>query len=425
MTMCSHVRGKSGPGPAEPGLRRRDRSTLAGALLTAFLIGSGFALAEPAAESLPKALTADLERLRTENALPGITFALILPDGEEIALAVGRADVERDIPMTRDHVMPAGSIGKSFVAATVMALAREGVLDLDARISRWLGERDWFAGIPNAPDLTLRMLLNHSSGITADYISPGMEEVFAVSLDRFGGKDLDEQNVTHEDFARAIARTEPTFTAGRGWGYSDSNYILVGLIIEEAAGNFYSEVRERFLQPMGLGTVVPTSRQMENLAAGYEADEDRSPLFPPKFADNGRLVLDPAIEWTGGGFAATSLDLARWARLLYGGAAIGEKHLEEMIASANPHAPADMSFRYGLGVQVTRSEEFGLRLNHGGYFFGYSSFMEYLPRDRMAMAFQMNTKKGYDVYRGYADRLWRTALEILPVADSSRRSAPH
>ncbi|MFQ5528403.1 MAG: serine hydrolase [Thermoanaerobaculia bacterium] len=395
----------------------------------AFLIGPGSALAVPAEESLPKALGAELERLWTENALPGITFALILPDGEEIALAVGRADVERDIPMTQHHVMPAGSIGKSFVAATVMALVREGRLDLDARISRWLGERDWFADIPNAPDLTLRMLLNHSSGITADYISPGMEEVFALSLDAFGGKDLEEQNVTHEDFARAIARTEPTFAAGTGYGYSDSNYILVGLIIEEVAGEFYSEVRGRFLQPMSLRTVVPTSRRMENLAPGYETDEDRLPFFPPKFADSGRLILDPAIEWTGGGFAATSLDLARWARLLYGGDAIGGKYLEDMVSSANEHARADMSFRYGLGVQVTRSEEFGLRLNHGGYFFGYSSFMEYLPEYGMAMAFQMNTKKGYNVYRGYADRLWRVALERLAVGpdpeDPAEAGAEH
>ena len=401
----------------------KERRTVAGSLLLALLFGSSLALGEPVDKSLPEILEAELKRLRTEYALPGITFALILPDGEEITIAAGHADVERGIAMTGDHVMPAGSVGKSFVAATVMALVREGALDLDARVSRWLGERDWFAGIPNGPDLTLRMLLNHSSGITGDYISqPAIEEVFALSLDAYGGKDLDEQNVTHEDFARAISRMEPAFPAGAGYGYSDSNYILAGLIIEEVAGEFYSEVRERFLEPMELRTVVPTSRRIEHLAAGYEPDEVRHPFFPPKFADDGRLILDPGIEWTGGGFAATSLDLARWARLLYGGAAVGETSLEEMTSSANRHAPDGQGFRYGLGVQVTRCDEFGLRLNHGGYFFGYSSFMEYLPEQRMAMAFQMNTKKGYSVYRGYADRLWRAALEVLARPDPPDRA---
>lgn len=357
---------------------------------------------------LAAALEAELEAIRAEHDYPGMTLAMLTTEGDLTAVAVGKADLEQDVAMTPAHLMPAGSAGKSFVAAATLALVEEGALSLDGKISQWLSGRKWFSGVPNGEDLTLRMLLNHSSGVADDYISgTPLENAFAYSLDAYGGKDLSEQGITHDDFGAAVAMLEPAFPAGTGYAYSDSNYILIGLIIETVTGNdYYDEVRRRFLEPLGLTGVIPSRRIVDGMASGYELSEDRFSFLPRKVSENGRLIMDPAIEWTGGGFIASAPDLARWARAYYGGAAIAGDYVDEIIASANVHGAPDAGYRYGLGAQIAESDAYGLRLHHGGYFFGYSTFMEYLPKYGAALAFQINAKEGYNTYRNFADRLW-------------------
>lgn len=108
------------------------------------------------------------ERLRAilqESNLPGTTLGFTLPDGTTGSLAAGFADVGKKIPMRPGDRMLSGSIGKTFVAALTLRLVERGKLSLDTHISQWLGKESWFARLPNANDVTLRMLLSHSSGL--------------------------------------------------------------------------------------------------------------------------------------------------------------------------------------------------------------------------------------------------------------------
>jgi len=332
-----------------------------------------------------------LDALRAEHGFPGATAAFILRDGRMAAIATGMADVEKSIPMRPDSVMPAGSIGKSFVAAVVLDLVREGELELDGKVAKWFSQDDWYPRLPNAADITIRMLLNHSSGLS-DYLIA--DRMFMGLLETVS-KDTPFP-YSPVQMMQELADRHPLFPAGEGFGYTDSNYILLGLIIERVAGkDYYDVLDERFLRPLLLTGVSPCNRKaIPHLASGYMPEDNRFRL-PRKIAEDGKLVYDPSFEWTGGGLATTAKELARWARILYGGEAMKTLYLKEMIDSANGDM-AEHGFQYGLGVQLMKMSP-GTVYGHGGWIFGYTAGMYYFPEHGFAVAIQIN-----QVDRGYA-----------------------
>lgn len=117
-------------------------------------------------ESLTSAFQDHLDSLgRQDDAPPGMLAAFSLPDGRVGAASTGWADREAEAPMRLDTRSMSGSIGKTFVSAVTLSLVRERVLELDTKIESWVGDEPWFGRVPNARDITLRMLLNHGSGI--------------------------------------------------------------------------------------------------------------------------------------------------------------------------------------------------------------------------------------------------------------------
>src|SRR5262245_55685975 len=128
----------------------------------------------PDLSRLKQALQAKLDQSRTRARFPGAQVGFVFAD-EQVpngarryqsgSVATGVADLQTNTPLKTSDRLLAGSIGKTFVAALTMLLVQDGKLNLDEKIERWLGNETWFAKLPNARDITLRMLLNHSSGI--------------------------------------------------------------------------------------------------------------------------------------------------------------------------------------------------------------------------------------------------------------------
>jgi D-alanyl-D-alanine carboxypeptidase len=222
----------------------------------------------------------------------------VLPDGAILVAAAGWADLEAGTPMTPRARMPSASIGKTYVAAAAVALAREGVLDLDAPVSRWIGDRPWFARLPNRDAITLRHLLTHSAGL-ADHVH---RERFAADLARRWREP--DNPFPPEALVAYVLDLPPLFEAGTGWAYSDTGYILAGLVIEAATGRgWYEEITTRFLAPLDLTLTSPSDRRrLAGLVAGYTTTDN--PFgFPAKSVDAaGALAWHPGIEWTGGGW---------------------------------------------------------------------------------------------------------------------------
>ena len=341
--------------------------------------------APPAATSARHAalrdrLQATLDSLHAAGRFPGATAGIALPDGEVIALAVGSADTARDIPMRPDVRMLAGSVGKTYVAAVAVQLVREGRLDLDARVSRWLGNEPWFERLPNAADVTVRHLLTHTSGIQRYEFKPAVTELLTREPDKVW---------TPEERVGFVLGDTPPFRAGEGWEYSDTNYILVGMLIERITGrDLHAEIRRRILEPHGLRNTVPSDRRdVPGVVQGYAGANNPFGGTDAMITD-GRMAVNPQMEWAGGGFATTAAELARWAKLLYEGHVLDSTGTALMLQGV----PARLgpNTQYGLGV-IIRPTAHGITYGHSGFFPGWQTDMMYFPALRTAIAVQVNT----------------------------------
>lgn len=331
-------------------------------------------------ERLKRDVQSLLDQVVRESKLPGMTLAFVLPEGELRQFAGGYADVEQNTPMRPDTRMMSGSIGKSFVGALAAVAAAAGEIDLDDPISAWVGNASWYGDLSHADTMTLRMLLNHSAGVA--------DHVYATQFLSTVLNNPIDHGLGTEDLVRIGSQMGPEFRPGDGYAYSDTGYIIAGLVLEASLGaDYYDEIQRRFLFPLELSSTTPsTGRSHPGLAQGYFAPE--SPFVALGTAlDDGLLTLDPGLEWTGGGLVTTSADLAVWAKLLYEGKAAGPGYLDELLASGA--TADDPVVGYALGVFITDSRN-GTRFGHGGWFPGYMSTMVYYPSLGVSVAMQSN-----------------------------------
>lgn len=363
------------------------RSHLAGAVLAlAPLVavpspGLLARLAEPRQTAeLQEILQAKLAELQAASGAPGVTAGVVLASGASFALAAGMADTAQAIAMTAEARLMQGSVGKTYVSAVAMQLVGEGRLDLDAKVSAYLGDETWFARLPNAADITVRQLMNHTSGI----IRYEFDDRFITDL-------LAQPDKVWEPVEQLayLFDTEAPFAAGEGWDYSDTNYIVLGLIIERLTGaDYYDELRRRILVPLELRNTVPSdSRRVAGLVQGY-AGVDNMFGLPDAVIENGEFAVNPGFEWTGGGIASTSEDLARWAKQLYEGRAFDPALLPVLLEGVPARLGRDT--QYGLGV-IIRQTPLGVSWGHSGFFPGYLTEVAYFPDHEIAVAVQYNS----------------------------------
>ena len=367
-------------------------AVLAGTLVAACASGAptpdGTAAARPAIAAPDSALRArlqvSLDSFRVAAGFPGATLGVALRDGRTLALATGMSDTARRIAMRPTDRLLSGSVGKTYVAAVALQLVEEGKLELDAPISRYLGGESWFTRLPNARDITVRQLMNHTSGLVRYEFQPAVAD--ALRRDPFA-------TWTPERRLSYILDTQAPFAAGQGWEYSDTNYIVLGMIIERLTGReYYGELRRRILDPLELRNTIPSDRrELPGVVNGYAGPNNELGGYDASLVD-GRLAINPQFEWTGGGIASTADDLARWAKLLYESRAFGAPMLARMVDGV----PSKLgNARYGLGAIVRESPELGPVWGHSGFFPGYATEMAYLPDLRVAAAIQVNSTSPY------------------------------
>jgi D-alanyl-D-alanine carboxypeptidase len=323
-----------------------------------------------------------LDEWRASASFPGASVGVVLPDGTAFGVVTGVSDRAAGAPLKVEDLFLAGSTGKTFFAAAAVQLIERGSLDLDAPVSKYLGARPWFARLPNAKEITVRHLMTHTSGIVRYEMDPKFTADLRAQPDKVWKP---EEQIAYQFDAK------PPFAAGQGWDYSDTNYIVLGMIVEGITGKpLYEEIRTRFLAPLKLTHVVPsTSRRIPGLIPGYAGPRD--PLgLPDEMLVKGELVINPQFEWAGGGFATSPLDLARWGRELYAGRALSPAARKIMLDAAVP-ARLGPETKYGLGVIVRPATPVGLAWGHSGFFPGYQTELIYLPELAVSLAIQVNT----------------------------------
>jgi D-alanyl-D-alanine carboxypeptidase len=245
--------------------------------------------------------------------------------------AVGVRDLASDRPARANGHFRIGSVTKTFVATVVLQLVDEGRLTLEDPVERHLP-----GVVPNGDNITVRQVLRHNSGLH-DYMSePG------YSTNRWRGDARFADHTPHELLAVAFATPpDPTPT----WDYSNTNYVVAGLLVEKLTGRPYGEeVARRILRPLHLEhTSVPGNRPSLPIphAHGYEP----LPTNPPTYVDATRM--DPSLDWAAGEMISTTDDLATFVTALLNGDLTSQESLQEMRRTT----PADPLSHYGLGLQ--------------------------------------------------------------------------
>lgn len=322
-------------------------------------------------------LSETLDSMKKVLGVKSLGAAMQFPDDQVWARSVGISEEDPDtVEVSPDHRYCIGSITKTITSACVLQLADEGILNLDDSLHEWL---DTFPFVN--PNITIRQLLRHQSGLYDVITNPAYNTANNAQLDSVWSlKNL------IKDYIKA-----PLFAPGAGWSYSNTNYVLLGLIIEKATGsNYFSEYRSRFFTPLGLGSFAlmpydptPEPRAHVWLNLGGPALEDADWFF-----SNWTSFFTSAGP--AGGYFATPTDVAKWTRAFMS----GKLHTPGMMAQAKTVVTAPglpNGTKYGLGLMSRKM--LGLdALGHGGDI-GYSSFALYFPQKDVSIAVLNNDQK--------------------------------
>jgi D-alanyl-D-alanine carboxypeptidase len=326
-------------------------------------------------------LQAKLDEWHKNGKFAGATLGVCMADGNCFGLAVGLSDLETKTPMKPTDLMLAGSVGKTYAAAVALQLVKEGKINLDDKIEKYLGREKWFSRLPNASQITVRQLMNHTSGL----VRYEFKEQFTKDLTTNPDKTWKPEELLAYLFDEKAA-----FEAGKGWDYSDTNYIVLGMIIEKVTGKkYYTEAQNRILKPLKLKRTFPQDkRELKGLIQGYAGE--KNPFGgTDAMIKNGKFAINPQFEWTGGGMVSNAEDLARWAKAMYEGKAFATTLLPQMLDGVS--APMlGRETKYGLGV-IIRPTRAGLTYGHNGFFPGYMTDVMYFPEKRVALAVQVNS----------------------------------
>ncbi|UOB12892.1 beta-lactamase family protein [Streptomyces sp. HP-A2021] len=344
-------------------MNRRARTILTAATVVAL----SAALAGPAVAAPPTGgheATRQAVRAAVADGVPGVTVRVQRGHGAWAATA-GVGDLETGKPRsTRDHYRVA-SISKTFVATVVLQLEAEGRLSLDDTVEKWLPGVVRGHG-HDGREITLRQLLNHTSGVFDYLADPGFQRTY-MTADGFMKHRFDEADPA-ELLAFALAN-EPYFAPGSSFRYSNTNYLLAARVIEKATGNGYGEeIDRRIIAPLHLtSTSVPTTRvtlpRPSSRAYSKLAETDTGPTYDV-------TELNARLAYGSGQMVSSSADLNRFYSALLRGRLLPPEQLKKMKTTVPSSRETS---RYGLGL-VDRKLSCGVHVwGHDGGISGSNS----------------------------------------------------
>jgi len=304
----------------------------------------------------------------------GVSAAVIFPDGK---LWTGTSGISHDtVTIKPDMVFAIGSITKTFVATLTLKLAEEGKLSLDDPLSKWLPE------YPHVnSEITIRQLLNHTSGI---YMFFSNEKIWDDLL-------KDRTKIwTPEEVLTYIKK--PYFEPGEGWRYSNTNYLLLAMIITKATkSTLSSELRKHFWQPLHINSA--------HLSIEEKIPDNQAHVFGDNF-NNDSSYLDmtflprashESITYGSAGIFITAEDLALWCQSLFEGKILKQQSMDEMLEFV------DIGFGrqkggYGLGVGLfkKRTSSGEKAFGHSGANIGTGAYMIHLPEHHLSIVVMVN-----------------------------------
>ena len=337
------------------------------------------------------AIDAAVERERKRQHAAAVSIALAR-DGQIVyAKGYGQADPVLGISATPRTIYAIGSITKQFTAALVMRLVERGDVQLDAKISTYLPD------VPHGDEIEVRYLLDQRSGLP-DFLGEPSVQPYVM-----------DPKVTPAQLVALVAGKPLAFAPGSAWAYSNTNYVILGMLVEKVAGAPYESVLEReILRPLGLNsttTAIPAPGP--RVAVGQSWSTMRSMTEPaPRWSSQ--------VAYAAGELNSDVLDLIAWDRAFFGGRVVSAESLHAMTTP--PVLASGASDTYGFGW-ISSSSYGRSEIWHNGGIPGFSARNAYFPQDRLAIVVLANNVE-FD-----AGPIVREALAQLSGISPAERAA--
>lgn len=273
------------------------------------------------------------------------------------AQGYGLANVEHRVPVTPETVFQSGSVGKQFTAAGAMFLVEEGKLDLDDPVTRHL---------PDAPEpwkaIRVRHLLTHTSGIK-EYES---------------GKEIDlRRDYTEEELLQTVYRLPLDFAPGTRWSYSNTGYVVLGVLLRRVSGQFYGDLLAgRVFRPLGMRAtrIISEADIVPNRAAGYRADEHGL---------KNQDWVSPSLNTTAdGALYVTVLDLAKWDAALDGEKLLKARSWAQIFTPVRLADGATHPYGFGWALREQRGHP---NIEHSGSWQGFEAHIARYVDQRLSV----------------------------------------
>lgn len=311
-----------------------------------------------------------------EHHFPGVVVGAWVPGKGTYMIAMGKSDLKTGKSMRIDDKFGIGSDTKSFVGTVALQLVDEGKLALDDKLS------EYNSTVPNGENITVRQLLDMTSGLY-NY-TDDTDLLTTVAADPLG-------NWAPEELVKAAVSREPYFPPGEGWYYSNTNTVLVGLIIEKITGNkLEAEIQKRIIDRLGLkNTYFPEEPGMTApYALGYNCDPEGK-----EFAE--AAEVDPSFLWAAGAMVSNLQDLKVWAEALGTGKLISQSMQEERLRFHDMVMPGVPDFFFamdpGYGLAMEKYDNTNEFIGHSGRTNAYNTQMYYRPGDKAVLITLVNT----------------------------------
>ncbi|WP_207396130.1 serine hydrolase domain-containing protein [Bremerella alba] len=325
------------------------------------------------------ALVEKVEQIRRDNAIPGVVVLLRNGDHQWLQ-AFGVADLKTKQPMQTDMAFRAGSNTKTMTATVILQLVQEGKLKLEDKVSKF------FDNVPQGDEVTIADLLDMRSGI-ANYSEI---KSFNQTLDEQPDKTYSPQQLIQLGIEQ-----KAMFKPGSKYFYSNTNYVMLGVLIERMTEMPLEEVfQQRIFTPLKLTRTSMPAKDDNQLpppfAHGYMfgtnvnselTEQEQKQAVAGKLLPSDMTLANPSWAWAAGAAISTADDLADYVEVLIGGGLLDESMQAKRLASIRPANPDDpQSAGYGLGIA-----QMGPMIGHDGSLPGYQSFMGHDPKTGLTM----------------------------------------
>ena len=340
------------------------------AILAALVIaGSSLQAQEPAGAPLIKRIDSLVDDYMTSKKAPAVSVAVLHGQDTVLMRGYGLASREANRKADASTVYEIGSITKQFTSSGIMRLVERGKVSLDDPISKY---------VPDLPaheqNVKIRQLLNHTSGVHNYTASPEWMKTWS-------------QDLTPRQVVAFVDKDTLDFPSGTRYSYSNTGYVLLGMVIEKASGQPYATfVQKEFFGPLGLTqtSYCPSHPTDSRFAVGYQMKNDTL-----KVAD----YLSMTHPFSAGAICSTVRDLVKWQRALVAGKVVSPKSFEQMTTPDSLPGGRRMNYGFGLTVGQMGSKKV---IAHGGGIFGFTTAGLFVPEDAINVAVFTNSEGGPD-----------------------------